>query len=190
MQVSATSIVGLRKLPHQVASAQFPQTPVMMAMLILIAGRRFQVRHLPRLLQMGRKFGSGGDPSLKTTYEYSYWSCRKAGGSGSYPGTNTKDICPDSSINYRTTGGCELTDIRPRYYGFFPHTKFGRNLPRGQTMKSKRVWIISSLTSRLQLVLFARFSISHLDGNCVYQPIELKLRIQARIPRLAELKVI
>ena len=57
--------------------------------------------------------GSGGDPSLKTTYEYSYWSCRKAGGSGSYPGTNTKDICPDSSINYRTTGGCELTDIPP-----------------------------------------------------------------------------
>ena len=55
---------------------------------------------------------------LKTTHGDSWWSCRKAGGLDSYPGTNKKNMCPDSSLNIRTTGGCGTDRYTARgYYG-------------------------------------------------------------------------
>ena len=63
--------------------------------------------------------GSGGDPSVKTSSGDSFWSCRKAGGKASNPGTNQKDFCPDpSNTNIRSVGGCGSDDYSARgYYG-------------------------------------------------------------------------
>ena len=63
--------------------------------------------------------GSGGDPSVKTSSGDSFWSCRKAGGKASNPGTNQKDFCPDpSNTNIRSVGGCGTDDYSARgYYG-------------------------------------------------------------------------
>ena len=63
--------------------------------------------------------GSGGDPSVKTSSGDSFWSCRKAGGKASNPGTNQKDFCPDpSNTNIRNVGGCGTDDYSAKgYYG-------------------------------------------------------------------------
>ena len=63
--------------------------------------------------------GSGGDPSVKTSSGDSFWSCRKAGGKASNPGTNQKDFCPDpSNTNIRSVGGCGTDDYSAKgYYG-------------------------------------------------------------------------
>ena len=63
--------------------------------------------------------GSGGDPSVRTSSGDSFWSCRKAGGKASNPGTNQKDFCPDpSNTNIRSVGGCGTDDYSARgYYG-------------------------------------------------------------------------
>ena len=63
--------------------------------------------------------GSGGDPSVRTSSGDSFWSCRKAGGKASNPGTNQKDFCPDpSNTNIRNVGGCGTDDYSARgYYG-------------------------------------------------------------------------
>ena len=63
--------------------------------------------------------GSGGDPSVRTSSGDSFWSCRKAGGKASNPGTNQKDFCPDpSNTNIRSVGGCGSDDYSARgYYG-------------------------------------------------------------------------
>ena len=63
--------------------------------------------------------GSGGDPSVRTSSGDSFWSCRKAGGKASNPGTNQKDFCPDpSNTNIRSVGGCGTDDYSAKgYYG-------------------------------------------------------------------------
>ena len=63
--------------------------------------------------------GSGGDPSTRTSSGDSFWSCRKAGGKASNPGTNQKDFCPDpSNTNIRSVGGCGTDDYSAKgYYG-------------------------------------------------------------------------
>ena len=63
--------------------------------------------------------GSGGDPSTRTSSGDSFWSCRKAGGKASNPGTNQKDFCPDpSNTNIRNVGGCGSDNYSARgYYG-------------------------------------------------------------------------
>ena len=63
--------------------------------------------------------GSGGNPSVKTSSGDSFWSCRKAGGKASNPGTNQKDFCPDpSNTNIRSVGGCGTDDYSAKgYYG-------------------------------------------------------------------------
>ena len=92
--------------------------------------------------------------------------------------------------------GAELTDIPLAVImGVSSHTQNARdkarNLPRGQTMKSKRVWIISSLTSRLRVGAICCDSTSRIWTEFAFiNQLELKLRILTRIPQLAELKVI
>ena len=92
--------------------------------------------------------------------------------------------------------GAELTDIPLAVImGVSSHTQNARdkarNLPRGQTMKSKRVWIISSLTSRLRVGAICCDSTSRTWTETAFiNQLDLKLRILTRIPRLAELKVI
>ena len=63
--------------------------------------------------------GSGGNPVSKTSHGDSFWSCRKAGGASSTPGTFKKDFCPDrSNTNIRNVGGCGNNDYSARgYYG-------------------------------------------------------------------------
>ena len=77
--------------------------------------------------------GSGGDPSVRTSSGDSFWSCRKAGGKASNPGTNQKDFCPDPSNNkIRNVGGCGNDNYSARgYYGdTFTHEKCsGQGVP-------------------------------------------------------------
>jgi len=63
--------------------------------------------------------GSGGNPGVRTSSGDSFWSCRKAGGKASNPGTNQKDFCPDpSNTNIRSVGGCGTDDYSAKgYYG-------------------------------------------------------------------------
>jgi hypothetical protein len=63
--------------------------------------------------------GSGGNPVSKTSHGDSFWSCRKAGGASSTPGTFKKDFCPDrSNTNIRNVGGCGNNNYSARgYYG-------------------------------------------------------------------------
>ena len=82
--------------------------------------------------------------------------------------------------------GAELTDIPLAVImEVSSHTQNARdkarNLPRGQTMKSKRVWIISSLTSRLRVgAICCDSTSSHLDETAFINQLEPKLVVFKR----------